>query len=310
MKHNLYKSPVVFHEDREAGIHEYTLGDVTLKGVTGILSRQGISPSYSGVSQSVLNAAAAHGTMVHEDIQAHEEFNIPCVTADGNVYCSIRPSNLEYVANEYLVSDEKNYASKIDLVFYDEEKKGYVLVDIKGTSELHRKSVQWQLSIYCEFWEMFNPGLPIVGIAAAWVPNQDKYADRGSEFCFLERIPSEDVRSVLERDANGGTFETAMVEFNENLPQEINDVLHRMSYILIEEKRMAEQKKELTEKIKEFMENNNVQKWDNDYFSATIVAATTSTTFDSAAFKKSNPEEYNQYLKTTNKKSSIRINLK
>lgn len=310
MKHNLYKSPVVFIEDREAGIHEYVLGGAALKGVTGILSRQGISPSYSGVSQSVLSAAAAHGTMVHEDIQAHEEFGIPCVTPDGGKYCAVRPDGLEYVASEYLVSDERNYASKIDLVFWDPARRGYLLVDIKGTSELHSRSVQWQLSIYARFWEMFNRDLPIVGIAAAWVPNQDRYSDRDAEFRYLERIPSDEVDALLERDAAGGTFGTSMEEINAALPDDVRSVLALVRDVLEEEKAVAERKKDLTGRVKAFMEENRLTKWDNDFFSATIVAAGTSVTFDTTAFRKANPELYGQFTRTTAKKSSIRIQSK
>ena len=60
------------------------------------------------------------------------------VMADNNLTC---------LATEYIVSDNENFASAIDLVMQN-KKKEICLVDLKRTSELHFEEVALQLSIY------------------------------------------------------------------------------------------------------------------------------------------------------------------
>jgi hypothetical protein len=68
--------------------------------------------------------------------------------------------------------------------------------------------------------------------------------------------------------------------------------------------------KEMKERLRELMENNNVTKWECDDFVASIGKASTATTFDAKALEAADPETYKKYLKTTTRKGSFKITAK
>jgi len=303
MENKLYQSPVQFIEDRKKGIHRYELNGKELKGVTGLLSRQCISSNYDGVSDSVLMAAAEHGIMVHTDIQNHEEFGLDYTTNDGSLWDAIKPSKLDFVAQEYIVSDEKEYASKVDLVMYDKELNGYVLIDIKTSSKLNVESVKWQLNIYRYFWKMQNPELPIVEMAAAWIPNQEKY--KGKEYRIIDDIDDDKIQNVLDCDANGLIANI----YQDTLPAEVTDVIKEMYEIVRAEEEYKNKKEELVNTIKAAMEQYNVKKWENDLITISYVEPSKRVSLDTKRLEAEQKEIYEKYKKESNVKSSIRIKL-
>ena len=66
----------------------------------------------------------------------------------------------------------------------------------------------------------------------------------------------------------------------------------------------------IKEGLKEWMENNNLKKVENDYFVITYIAETYRETFDSKTFRKEHEELYNDYIKLSTTKPSVRIKLK
>lgn len=304
-QHNLYKSPVVFREDDALGIHSYTLDGVELSGITSLLRRQEIMPSYDGVDEEVLRNAAQHGKIVHEAIQNLEEFGIESFIPDVEAYKKQRPSGLEFIASEYLVSDEEHYATKIDGVYWSEEKQGYILVDYKTTSKLNETAVRWQLSIERYLWSLHND-LPIVGIAVSWIPNQSKYDDEGF-WKELEPYTMDEVNFLLASDLAG---EKALVMYGESLPGVTRNLMVEINELIVQERIVAERKKSLTENLQKLMEAHGIKKFDNDLFSATYIPESESKTFDSSAFKKECPDMFAKFQKTSRRKASIRIILK
>ena len=53
----------------DAEKHEYFDGEKRLISVTQLLKKHGLAPDYSGVSDSVLNAKAERGTLIHSEIE-------------------------------------------------------------------------------------------------------------------------------------------------------------------------------------------------------------------------------------------------
>jgi hypothetical protein len=58
------------------------------------------------------------------------------------------------------------------------------------------------------------------------------------------------------------------------------------------------------------MEEQGIKKWECDEFTATYTEPGTTTKFDSTAFKKDHPDLYEQYLKESERKASIRTTLR
>lgn len=72
-------------------------------------------------------------------------------------------------------------------------------------------------------------------------------------------------------------------------------------------KELKEQEETLKEAIKAEMEAKGILKVEADGITITYIAPTQRETFDTKAFKKDNPEMYDDYVKFSPVKSSIRI---
>lgn len=75
-------------------------------------------------------------------------------------------------------------------------------------------------------------------------------------------------------------------------------------------KELKEQEEALKTAIKEEMEAKNLIKLENEELVISYVAETDRISFDSKRFEKDHPEMYDEYLKVSKVKSSIRIKLR
>ena len=75
-------------------------------------------------------------------------------------------------------------------------------------------------------------------------------------------------------------------------------------------KELKEQEEEIKQAIIEQMELNDVIKLDTDELTITYIAPTERETFDSKLFKEEHQDLYDEYIKMTPVKSSIRIKVK
>lgn len=75
-------------------------------------------------------------------------------------------------------------------------------------------------------------------------------------------------------------------------------------------KELKEKEEMLKEAIKAEMEVRNIVKLENDDMAITYIAPTDRETFDSKKLRADNPDLYDEYIKISPAKSSIRIKLK
>ena len=114
--------------------------------ITTLLKEMGISPSYDGVNEEVLNKAKDYGEMVHSEIEAYCKFDEIGIADELQEFIKWSKKNkINYAASEYRVHDER-LAGSIDLIYMQNGK--LVISDIKTTSQVHKDSVSWQLSLY------------------------------------------------------------------------------------------------------------------------------------------------------------------
>ena len=184
----LIKSPILF--DPEA--HTYhTPEGVRMQGITGMISRQLFPNEYKDVPQSVLDKAAGRGKAVHQLCELVDDLELTPDNPEAQAYISLKERlGLDYVASEYIVSDNTHFASPIDKVYADGDK--FVLADIKTTYKLNESYVRWQLSIYSYLFELQNPGAVISKLLALWI--RDGHASAYE----MERIPVETVKELMQ----------------------------------------------------------------------------------------------------------------
>ena len=288
-----------------------------LSGVTALLKRQLFAGKYDGISEKVLEQAAERGNLIHRQIEMYETFDgdVDTLSDEARTYVTLKNANkFETIATELLVSDGENVASGIDVVFEKKIKdissdawlSEIYLCDIKTTSSLDREYLSWQLSIYKYLFLLANPSLKVAGLLACWLP-KEQYGK--PKLVPVDEKPMEWVKDLIETDARGERWENpevALIAEREQslvVPQELT---RSIAQFLALEKQVKEFKAQLLM----LMEERGVKKWECDEFTATYTEPGTTTKFDSTAFKKDHPDLYEQYLKESERKASIRTTLR
>lgn len=294
----LNHSYVRFDEER----HEYWLGDKQLQGITGLLSRQLFPNKYSAVPAEVLNRAAQRGSRIHAECFTFDMFGT-AESEEAKWYAElVEKEQLEIIDNEYLVSDNENYASAIDKVL---KKNGELcLADVKTTYSLDKEYISWQLSIYKYLFELLNPQHEIKRLYAIWVRN-------GATLHEVEVKPKDVIKGLLECEAKGIQFINPYAPVVEDKESEKALCLIReLTEIATQIKTLEKLKSDYNAMIEELFNDLGADKWESDSFVITKTKSYERTSFDSKKFEQDNPELYKNYLKTTTVKGGIKTTLK
>lgn len=298
----LVKSPVVFIEDT----HTYIYGDNVLQGITGMINRQLFPDKYTNIPEFVLKRAAERGSLIHSQCQFADVTGFEPESIEARNYVDIRRSAGYYpVANEYTVSDLEHFATNIDCVWgKDDVDNSVALVDIKTTSKLDEEYLSWQLSINADLFELQNPHLKVIDLYGVWLRGEI------GKLVPIKRKTTAEVARLLECEITGQKYNDG----TELVSQKSMIVAQRVVDMIIESKELAayykEQEKTMTTTLHKAMTEHGVKSWDTELMKATIVPASTSTTFDTTRFKADHPELYKQYLKETEKGESLRITIR
>lgn len=296
----LVKSRVVF--DQES--HTYTLDGRELQGITGMLSRQLFPDKYSAVPEAVLQRAAERGSFVHESCELADSLGIMPQCTEARNYVFLKKSEgLVTVENEYLVSDNRHFASCIDVVFEGGADTCH-LADIKTTYSLDKEYVSWQLSVYAVLFERQNPGIKAGRLYAIWL--------RGShaELVEVERKPVEAVDELMLCEIEGRQYGAAASEAvakPDELPARYADAEQMIIGIDSEIRRLQQTYDELKDGLRREMEKAGVKRWKSDRLQLILKEDTTRESFDTKAFREACPEIYGQFLKYTAVKGGLTI---
>lgn len=276
-----------------------------LSGVTALLGRQLFKDKYDGISKGIMEKAAERGNLIHRQIEMFETFGGDNLAPEVGSYKKMKEKNkFETVATEWLVSDNENVASSIDVIF--QKGKKLILCDIKTTSKLDMEYLSWQLSIYKYLLLLDNPKAKIGGLVACWLPKEQYGRPKMVE---VEEKPTEWVKDLIETDARGEQWENPEVALIAEREQSLvapQELTQSIAQFLALEKQVKTFKAQLLM----LMEERGVKKWECDEFVATYTPPGITQKFDSTSFKKDHPDLYEQYLKESERKASIRTTLR
>ena len=297
LKQPLRQSKVIFNEEE----HTYKLGKAYLSGITGIISKYIFPDKYKGIPDSVLMNAAEKGRAIHKDIENYEE-GLPYCLIETKAYISLMAENgISHLASEYIVSDNKRYASAIDKV--DDQ---YNLYDIKTTYTLDEDYISWQLSIYAYLFELQN-GFPCNSLFAIWIKGSN------AKLVPIKKIDGEIIKEFLDAAYNETIWFNPLEKSLSNVESALQRAVEFETFIhdLEEQKKLLEESySSVKAQILEEMTKNNVRKWETDNIILTKVEDTVQVSFDSKSFKNDNPELYKKYEKQINKRGYLKITLK
>lgn len=288
------------HFDSENHVYTNTVTGRELKGITSTLMRRLFPKKYEGIPQYILDNAARKGTAVHNEIECAEEFSGEFTTVQGENYRKMRDEyKLKFLTSEYCVSDLANYASKIDLVF-EEDDNSVSIADIKTTSSFDKESVSWQLSIYAYLFSLSNPDIKIKHLYGIWVREKD---------CSLIEVrlhSYDEVERLFFCDINDTEFTSA----ENSLPDYMESKESRLYTLAREIKELTWEYDKLKAELVDEMYRNGDKCIDTGRMIVTYMGSQSRMTLDTKRLKQERGEIYNRYIKETVTKPSVKITIK
>lgn len=303
----LKESGVFFNEE----LHQYWLDGKELSGITGMIQRQLFPGEYDGIDGAVLNAAAEYGTSVHSSIEDFDKNWNNDGTVEVADYIEIcKQYGLVHEASEYIVSDNKDWASMIDKV-YRVSDDTFSIGDIKTYGVMTPEKLEkarWQLSIYAYFFELQNRKAKVDRLFIIHLRNKVKKngtTDHISEVIFIDRIPSDICKELLDAELNEERFCNPL-----DIPEEYKEQEEEIRTLIQTKNEAEERLAEIKAKILSDMEILGVKSWATDTMRITRKFPTTRTSFNLQAFKKDHPDiDFESYMKISNMSGSLVISI-
>lgn len=296
---------LIFKEDT----HEYFLGDKKLISVTQLMQKHGLAPNYRDVPSEVLRAKAERGSLVHKEIEEYiKNGSVGFTTELSNFINAIKENNTEVLQSEFKVYNDI-VAGTCDLVL---AKEHLIIADIKTTATLHMDAVSWQLSIYAYlYWLNHDLNIKLSSLDYNTTKGQAYHFDKDSNLKIvdIQLKPFEEIDRLMECERKGETYQPPAPTTDDQLTKLV-EVETLIKSIEEQKKQAEEQAKELRTALMEAMEKQGVKTFENDRIKITYVAPSTRQSVDSAKLKKEQPSIYEQYLKTSEVKASLKITLR
>ena len=315
----LIQSPVQFIENRAEGMHHYMLGLNELTGVTTILKDVIYRDKYTGIDEAVLRNAADRGTAIHEAVQAYmmgvdyeldpylQPYELDARVAwdawTNNPACA----GLVAEAVEYLVSDCKEIASKIDVVRQVADGK-FAIADIKTTYQVDIEYVSWQLSVYKYLFERQNPNSEVVQMQVFWY-------NRCEKMWRLDDIPDKgtaEVERLLDAWRKGEFWGMPMPADTE-YPAPLLNIGQMYAEMEQAVKDATAKRDEFRDRMLAAMTDAGIEQVKAEGFTCSLVGESERKGFDYKRMIKEHPDladMFGEYETTTKVKPSIRIILK
>lgn len=298
-KPKLVQSEVVFDEAE----HTYRIGNKYLSGVTSLLHRVIFRDMYKGVSEKKLKEAAARGTMIHSMIEEYHTNGIDLGDTELAKYMEVVGDlTKDWLASEYLVSDNERYASKIDLVYY--YNGSFILGDIKTVSKMdatYKDYCSWQLSVYAYMFEKQNPKRKVKSLMVIWIP-QERYGQ--PEIIEIDRKPDKALEALFKADEANDVLssEPSVVQ----MPV-ADDVAIRASELFYKMEIIKKQYEEMKSALLMVMQDNNIVEARLGDLVLTRTKPYVRESLDTEKIKRLEPKIAAKYTKYTNVSESLKI---
>jgi len=296
------QSIVVFDGEK----HTYKIDEKYLSGITCILSKYICESKYDKIPLSILNKAKTRGKNIHQEVQMFVSHNMEHFEKSKEFESFLEiTKDIQFIESEYIVTDNENFASPIDLMDID-----YNLYDVKTTFQLDEKYLSWQLSILSYLFELQN-GFEPNKLFGIWL-NKDK-----KEIIEVEKIDKNIIQELLHCAKNDLPFEAPesqnKIELSDETKNRIKALEELESKIVLITKSIDQFKKDsdLIKSIltKEF-ESYGIKKWETDKIIVTKKDGYTKEDVDKKKLKSKYPKVYKDCEKQTNVKGSLLIKIK
>lgn len=285
--------------------HSYLLdNEAYLMGVTTLMKKHGLSVDYSNIPEEQLNKAAERGSRIHKDIENYCNGNLGVVMT-SELRAFIR-CGIKWIANEYIISDNKMVASAIDIVADAGDGK-VDLIDIKTTSSLHLDALSWQLSIYAYLFRHQNPDVEINKLFGLHIKGNK------SSMVQVQRKPDSEIEALLQAEAEGLPFSPKTEELSAVTIQtltSLEEISIKVAGLKTALKEAEELKRGIEQSIIALMETDTAKTLEYGGIKVTYIAPSEREVVDKTKLQADMPELYEKYKKVTPVAASVRISLK
>ena len=303
----------------DAKKHQYFInGNYVGASVTQLLRKHNLAPNYSGVSEEVLKAKAEIGTAIHKDLE--------CVlTKKGYKPESVEGENFDKYVKKYIDSAcaeqmlGLNYkgllvAGTADVIGFLKKDDTPFIADHKTTININKEYVSWQTSLLDYMLRHLN-GETINGRKFNWTGAKKlfcfHYTKEGELVVVeLDKIPDEEIERLLEAEYKGEIYQRRELVIDDETQMGIEMVSNTIKEMETRLKKMKEQQDKYKEIILNAMKEQGIKSFENDTIKITYVDEITKLSVDSTKVKKDYPMVYEQCLKKTIQKPSLRITIK
>lgn len=278
--------------------HSYLLdGSIYLMGVTSLMKKHHLSADYTAVDDEKLAKAAERGSKGHKEIENYIKGNKYRPTT---ITKSFKALNLDVMESEFLISDNEMVASQIDIILND-----YSIIDIKFTSQLHIKPLQWQLSIYAYLLELYY-NIKVPKVYALHFDKQNK-----ASLVEIERLHNSQITGLFEAERNGYIYDPlpAPAATADKAVMELHNVTTYIDNLKKQIKEAEEKKQKLQDALLQQMEETGTKSIVTDFCKITYIAESYRESVDTKLLKQDLPEVFEQYKKVTTIKPSVRITI-
>lgn len=247
------------------------------------------------------------GQVIFDLSEDLKPFLVDATQARGAWIADAERREMRAVAVEYLVSDCKEVATKIDVVLPSGENM-VDLSDIKTTYQLDEDYLSWQLSIEKYFFEKQNPNLKVNRLLAFWYNK----AKKEWQIREIQDKGTAEVERLLNAWRNGEYW--GMPAIGSDVPTPVRSVAEFYAEIEYKIKEYTAQRDEFRSRLQALMEKHNVPQVKLEGFTCTYVGETERKGFDYKRLIEEHPEMWDglleEYQTTTRVKPSLKITLK
>ena len=292
---------IIFCEEN----HTYTSETKQYSGITGILAKYLFPDKYKDIPDAILEKAKQRGTTCHNQMEMWIN-GFPYESQNDEV---VKMQNLlngrNFTHSELLVSDYKNFATKIDAV--EESEEGIILWDWKTTSTLDKEYLSWQLSICAYFYEM-NFNKKVIQLMAGYI------TDKKVEIVPIVRIAEEHVIALLDAAANDEPFFINPLKTDVLNQEAILEKIYEIEQIIVDCEKRAKEAKLKGEELRAGLLNQMIEKGlkriETDRMLLTVKEPYERETLDSKKVKELAPKIYDECKKVTKVKESLLVKIK
>ena len=292
---------IIFCEEN----HTYISKTRQYSGITGILNKYLFPDKYKDIPDAILEKAKQRGVTCHNQM----EMWINGMSYESQNDEVIKMQNLlngrNFTHSELLVSDYKNFATKIDAV--EESEEGVILWDWKTTSILDKEYLSWQLSICAYFYEL-NFDKKVMQLMAGYITEKEV------EIVPIVRIADEHVIALLDAAANDEPFFINPLKADILNQEAILKKMYKFEQEIVYHEKRAKEVKIQEEEFRTGLLNQMIEKGlkriETDGLILTVKEAYERETLDSKKVKESAPDVYNECKKITKIEPSLLIKIK